>query len=289
MHVRLSVRVHHISFLHPGLDAGGATLTTNRGKSKTWLPTKNDTPAGAPGPMAFGPRRGSWKNPTKNKAFRRGSSADDTKHPGNYMKEETVTAAMDAAEVSEIISSEAYRLSRDGIIQQHYALMRQQQPVMGVTSPRAADLSETARYYKECANRPKGYRRIVVSSMIPMENDKIPSPPVKKSNVFSKKMVDGAGFDKASSMPEEEEDTFDNVEYRYVGPPNVSFVCLNSFCFVLIVTYRSFCSLNLNLETDRAGLLRTSTPKWRCILRSLSTRSSLQCSQTFHCIRTEQS
>ena len=105
--------------------------------------------------------------------------------------------AKDAAEISEIISSEAFRLSRDGIIQHHFALnyaSQQQKPANNQrasspsrfstpprstrlggkpnqqTSPKsnphssmlssysAANPEEAARYYKECAARPKGYR-----------------------------------------------------------------------------------------------------------------------------------
>lgn len=44
-----------------------------------------------------------------------------------------------------------------------------------------ADPEGAARYYKECAKRPKGYRRLVVSSL-PQRNDvSIPSPPKNKS------------------------------------------------------------------------------------------------------------
>jgi len=229
MHVRLSVRIHHVSFLHPGLDAGGSTLTTNRGKKKTFLPKKNDTPAGAPGPMAFGQRRGSWKNPTKSKGSNKknGNGDHDSMHP-RYV-EETPTRAADTAEVTEIISSEAFRLSRDGIIQQHYALMQQDAPAPGgVISPReamrAADMAETARYYKECAKRPKGYRRLVVSSMIPTEDENIPSPPIQRQNsqVSLLSKFDDKGFDRASSKLDNEEtdDSFNHVEYRYIGPPN---------------------------------------------------------------------
>lgn len=233
MHVRLSVRIHHVSFLHPGLDAGGSTLTTNRGKKKTFLPKKNDTPAGAPGPMAFGQRRGSWKNPTKSKNSNKKNGNGDL-HP--RYAEETSTRAADTAEVTEIISSEAFRLSRDGVIQQHYALMQYDAPASatpgGVTSPRealrAADMAETARYYKECAKRPKGYRRLVVSSMIPTEDENIPSPPIQKQNsqVSLLSKFDDKGFDRAASKldNEENDDSFDHVEYRYIGPPNVSFV-----------------------------------------------------------------
>lgn len=232
MHVRLSVRIHHISFLHPGLDAGGSTLSTNRGKKKSFLPKKNDTPAGAPGPMAFGQRRGSWKNPSKNKVSKRNSSVDDSKHPNGYMEEKTASPnAMDAAELSEIISSETFRLSRDGVIQQHYALTtqhQQQQPAHGgVASPRAADMTEAARYYKECASRPKGYRRLVVSSMIPSQDNKIPNPPMKRQSSLGMLVSKSSkGFD--HGRPEkvakqvEAGDSFNDVEYRYVGPPNVS-------------------------------------------------------------------
>ena len=247
MHVRLSVRIHHISFLHPGLDPGGATLTTNRGRKKIRLKKKDELVGVTPGPLAFGSRRGSWKNPNKgsssgNKSKKSGNNYDN--HYDNAVELEK-NGSDNAAEVSEIISSEAFRLSRDGIIQQHYALTRgsseEKTPSSsspsngGVMSPRAADMAETVRYYKECAQRPKGYRRLVVSSMIPLEDDKIPPPPptVKSDSMWSGKSSrglnhGGGAFEKYVLKPEEK-DLFDDVEYRHVGPPNVSNIiyCLN--------------------------------------------------------------
>ena len=262
MHVRLSVRIHHISFLHPGLDPGGATLTTNRGKRKK-LFKKNDGPAGAPGPMAFGQRRGSWKNPNKSKT-RRSSGYDDSRH--NYeVEEESEKKGSDAAEISEIISSEAFRLSRDGIIQQHYALTRGlEEPSSGdgAMSPRAADMAETVRYYKECAKRPKGYRRLVVSSMIPTEDNKIPRPPVKRDSMLtgmSSWGLDSGAIEKDASKPDEE-DLFDNVEYRYIGPPNVSTLLFQPFAYFVAFFLHS------NIwQTDRTSLLPAS-PTTRCSL-----------------------
>jgi hypothetical protein len=206
-------------------------LATNRGKKKTFLSKKSDASAGATGPMAFGQRRGTWKNPTKSKLSRMGSS--DSSHPNVYTDEESsATNALDAAELCEIISSESFRLSRDGIIQQHYTLMQQKSAAPGgVASPRGSDINETVRYYKECASRPKGYRRLVVSSMIPSQNSKIPPPPVKtQSTVFSKSSKGlGDVLDQAPSKKDGDDDSFDKVEYRYIGPPNVSSA---SFVFI---------------------------------------------------------
>lgn len=177
----------------------------------------------ATGPMAFGKRKGSWKNPSKSKMMKKNSKIDDSKHHEGYMDEDPVASAAYAAEVTDIISSETFRLSRDGIIQQHYALTntaQQQVSSSGVTCIKGSELSETARYYKECAARPKGYRRVIVSSMIPLDDDNIPPPPVKSQNRLL--------CTKSTTPDDEKGDPFDHVEYRHIGPPNVS--RRSSFC-----------------------------------------------------------
>ena len=230
-------------------------MATNRGRSKKWnipLPTISDhgpasTP-GTPGPLAFGQRRGSWKNPAKSSVFKRSGSNDlhaQSSHGNLYDQDES--PVLDAAEINEIIAAEAFRLSRDGIIQQHLALtnvlqeqqqQQQQQQRQKMASPRVD--TETARYYQECARRPKGYRRLVVSSAMTAGDDKIPPPPVKTRASFwnhrSRVASRGAGRQGGVMSPprrsdDEEMDSFDRVEYRYIGPPNASDVlCFTSIC-----------------------------------------------------------
>lgn len=239
MHVRVSVRVHHVSFLHPGLDSGSrATIrdTSTKGRFRFGKKSKlrNNKDHGPPGLLKFGKKSGSWKNTNVDRQNLK--EAAEKIVPWNRSHEEIST---DPTDVAEIVSAEAFRLSRDGIIQQHYALehavpkksSKEQDrhpssprrkspgrfsvphspmrlggaasPVPGSsnsnpvnastdavhTNPYSAMLSpETladpegaARYYKECAARPKGYRRLVVSSL-PQRNDvSIPSPPNNKS------------------------------------------------------------------------------------------------------------
>ena len=165
--------------------------------------------------------------------------------------------ANEASEIAEIVSAEAFRLSRDGIIQHHYALNRaapqeqqrreQQQsssrtaasngtkgprgskpfssaPGMhpatkrrlasdsnsiqynpqypSMLSPRsAADPEEARRYYKECAARPKGYRRLVVSSAVLTHDVAIPPPPPQKvvPTLYGGSARSNVGFDSGGS------------------------------------------------------------------------------------------
>eukprot|EP00581_Thalassiosira_minuscula_P002708 CAMPEP_0183746554 /NCGR_PEP_ID=MMETSP0737-20130205/66816_1 /TAXON_ID=385413 /ORGANISM="Thalassiosira miniscula, Strain CCMP1093" /LENGTH=536 /DNA_ID=CAMNT_0025982253 /DNA_START=483 /DNA_END=2091 /DNA_ORIENTATION=- len=212
LHVRVSVRVHHVAFLHPGLD-NGSRATISDGASRRWKKNKNATP---PGLLQFGKQKGDWKNPLtpKSKPFSRGDS--DLSNTAKLRKKLECEDGMDASEISEIISAEAFRLSRDGIIQHHYALNRTASPqqsspadnqrLLPPRSPRFSLLKnsnknnattatttqsnihssilspyscenpqEAARYYKECAERPKGYRRLVVSSVTPISDVKVPS------------------------------------------------------------------------------------------------------------------
>jgi len=285
MHVRVSVRVHHVGFLHPGLDSGSAGGSAgNRGNMfegvgkgiealgnftgtyrggrvtsmSRWKKKNATTAATNPGLLRFGSKCSSWKNPrqTKLSPFSTGSgnsgglggggnpndinatNPNTNNAPKNqrtnfdsFHQEERVNP-MDVADISEIISGESFRLSRDGIIQQHYALtshfqrnniedggmnrsgllMEQsshsfrgsgvrggrrstveellpddaftviphpsdnplnfssmkQSIKTSLLSPRitktSENLADAARYYRECAERPKGYRRLVVSS-----------------------------------------------------------------------------------------------------------------------------
>jgi hypothetical protein len=166
--------------------------------------------------MAFGQKRGSWKN--TNSKSRRSSAIDEHSEHKHSLYDESPRKMTDAAEVSEIISQETFRLSRDGIIQQHYALkgaLEQKENKKG----KQVELAETARYYEECASRPKGYRRLVVSSLLNQaDEDKIPRPPVRKK--ASSIGWDVRDEEDVEEEVEEEKDSFDNVEYRYFGPPN---------------------------------------------------------------------
>ena len=330
LHVRISVRVHHVSFLHPGLDTGGRTIGD---KGQKWRFRKKKLSASdRPGLLEFGKNKGSWRNPnlakkkmhfghsnTKQKPF------DDVGRNAGRVQESRVrflnTAAedmerfrqsaetKDATEISEIISAEAFRLSRDGMIQNHNALKsaarvatvekatgamssnRRTSLKSGGTSvmmtnraakrsarrldpqseyegdlipkPNANILSpysssnpdEAAQYYNESAERPKGYRRLVVSSMKPVSDIPVPPPPVSSMGAIAntKKIArnlhnssDGnhpgaAGgstnssrhtndtawnFQSSNDLSAETEDEdkrssnlFDDVPYQYVGPP----------------------------------------------------------------------
>ena len=49
----------------------------------------------------------------------------------------------------------------------------------------SANPQEAARYYKECAARPKGYRRLVVSSAAPTSDVPIPPPPSPANHMMT--------------------------------------------------------------------------------------------------------
>ena len=330
LHVRISVRVHHVSFLHPGLDTGGRTLGD---KGQKWRFRKKKLSASdRPGLLEFGKNKGSWRNPnaakkklpfsnnsTKQKPFD-DVGRDTGKIPENRVR--FLTAAedqerfsqsvekKDATEISEIISAEAFRLSRDGMIQNHNALksaarmanverasdamsskrrislatvgtsvmmmnraakrssrrLATQSGDSGVTpKPNANILSpysssnpdEAAQYYKECAERPKGYRRLVVSSMKPVSDIPVPLPPLPTVSSMgaianTKKIArnlhgsSGSGnagaaggstnsshristnetawiFQSSNDINVETKDgnnnSFEDVPYQYVGPP----------------------------------------------------------------------
>ena len=297
MHVRVSVRVHHVSFLHPGLDSGSRATISDTKKGRLRFGKKHQKPTGPPGLLKFGKRSGSWKNPagTDSKRHQLKEAAKDG--PWNRSQKDVST---DPSDVAEIVNAEAFRLSRDGIIQQHYALTQalpkspskakkqrrksptrlsppqfplspprrgspagaadpiqydnapsttesvQSNPYSSMLSPESlADPEGAARYYKECAARPKGYRRLVVSSL-PQRNDVSVLPPPKSKSIihnlsssalpssplyldpgmgnrsFSFEMNGAAKEGQANTNKPEKKDqehNFDNVEYRYVGPP----------------------------------------------------------------------
>jgi len=300
MHVRVSVRVHHVSFLHPGLDTGSRATISDTKKGRLRFGKKHKKPPGPPGLLKFGKKSGSWKNPAGGDSMKQQIKEAAKDGPWNRSQKDIHT---DPSDVAEIVNAEAFRLSRDGIIQQHFALEQalpnnssskakeqvqgqrqksntrltvpqfpmhlgppaaaanpaQDNPVStsinecaksntysSMLSPEnLADLEGSARYYKECAARPKGYRRLVVSSL-PQRNDvSVPAPPKSKSMVHtlsssmlhpSSLYLDG-GLGKGSfsfdanaaakdgqannNTPEKKdnEHNFNNVEYRYVGPP----------------------------------------------------------------------
>mmetsp|Transcript_24238 Transcript_24238/g.48207 ORF Transcript_24238/g.48207 Transcript_24238/m.48207 type:complete len:1253 (+) Transcript_24238:231-3989(+) len=301
MHVRVSVRVHHVAFLHPGLDSGSRATISDTKKGRLRFGKKHKKPTGPPGLLKFGKKSGSWKNPGGSKHHLKDQLKDAAKD-GPWHRSQQDMSHTDPSDVAEIVNAEAFRLSRDGIIQQHYALEQalpktpskekekiqqqrqrkarfsvpqmpmhfsptaaaasanptqynrsgsatesvQNNPYSSMLSPESlADLEGAARYYKECAARPKGYRRLVVSSL-PQRNDvSIPAPPKSKSLIHnlsssalpssSLYLAPGVGgslsFETNASanegqannnMPEKKKDkehNFDNVEYRYVGPP----------------------------------------------------------------------
>ena len=249
MHVRVSVRVHHVAFLHPGLDNGSRATISDRSSGRWKFAKKNKKSASPPGLLQFGNKKGNWKNPMspKNKPF---GNKTNSKDEGVMHKLRKEFDNEDQSEISDIISAEAFRLSRDGIIQHHYLLKHaasvqppptsssssttpathrrftfegarmsvspssmypgtrfgnagsgtpQKSPIHNnnqqknnnirsnnnniMLSPYASsNPQEAARYYKECAQRPKGYRRLVVSSAIPTSDVPIPSPPTYMVN-----------------------------------------------------------------------------------------------------------
>ncbi|KAL9183525.1 hypothetical protein ACHAXT_004381 [Thalassiosira profunda] len=318
MHVRVAVRVHHVAFLHPGLDSGGRATIGDKSLKWRRFSKKKARTTSPPGLLQFGSKKGSWKNPmapknpTGNLVRKMSDELEGVGGNGNKKsmakrrKELEGEDGMDSSEIAEIISAEAFRLSRDGIIQHHYALNRalqqQQQSFDGqmsmypgsvrklgdgkspsqsgppgiphssmLSSYSAAHPEEAARYYKECAARPKGYRRLVVSSAVPTNDVPVPPPPTSplqspklsgsraqsstdlgasKSIPWGKQMpgargqpekqkqirrtstgtwsfekdgtTDSVGKDSKKDGAKDgksENNLFDNVEYRYVGPP----------------------------------------------------------------------
>jgi len=286
MHVRVSIRVHQVAFLHPGLDNGSRTTMGDRSRyliserrlassllrRADWLKSKlnNNAPLPSGALLQFGSKRGKWTNP--NARLRSNLASGDDK-----------SAKEDTSEISEIISAEAYRLSRDGIIQHHHALnhasssprssianhesaLRDRRPRRTASAPASwshpsqsnfynppslsphssTNPQKAARYYRECADRPKGYRRLVVSSA--MQTSDLPLPPPPSTHPFSshnkalsasaQHKSDDHGSDSqrritpmvtkdATSIGVTDKDTkkdvennanlFDNVEYQYVS------------------------------------------------------------------------
>jgi len=275
-----------------------------------------------PGLLQFGKKKGDWKNPmspkgkfskSKDHGSSGGININNTNNAGDNTKIRTTANlekedAADASEISEIISAEAFRLSRDGIIQHHYVLNNTARTTLtppsspAATSPTTTSSvtfassthrhpvsrklnkasakssksirgggfrgkpnssmmlstyssenpQEAARYYKECAQRPKGYRRLIVSSATPTSD--VPPPPTSttpastykkmssyaSSRAMASSKVGGGGAGRRTSestwhfessddlggVGEEKskkegrrENLFDNVEYQYIGPP----------------------------------------------------------------------
>ena len=187
----------------------------------------------------------------------------------------------DPSEVSEIVAAEAFRLSRDGVIQHHFALTRssplrqsaadskggasgskRRRPGLrrgssphkpgtwGDPQSDDVDYSSLARYYRECSQRPKGYRRLVVASSTRVSDISIPDPPTDKKADFAASLLRDSVRSKhepsegeqrrevlrkdstnstyafESIVPDledegerkdEHEDPFNNVEYQYVS------------------------------------------------------------------------
>ena len=283
MHVRVSIRVHHVSFLHPGLDNGSRSTMSDGSILDRKLRNKSKNAVPDSGMLRFGSKKGNWTNPSTTKAmsFRGGGGSGGDGHlggsittsdnaaPTKKLRSSHKSVKQDTSEVAKIISAEAFRLSRDGIIQGHYAL-NNASPQSSTTlrdsadsrlnrtqaDPMSSDLSlsskdssitrndphfpamlspyssvnpqEAARYYMECAERPKGYRRLVVSSA--MQTSDLPSPPPPSTNtslspnyVPSESALYKSKVPRTSrSQPPEPVSTnngnlFDNVEYQYVS------------------------------------------------------------------------
>ncbi|KAL7552997.1 hypothetical protein ACHAWF_016241 [Thalassiosira exigua] len=148
MHVRVSVRVHHVAFLHPGLDGGGGGRATiggggrwqragrrgGRDKRGAW-----NHRASAPGLLQFGAatkggsKKKKWTPPSPRTPttprVRFGGGGDRPgggggKKPMESDEAAAAAAAADDSDVAEIVAAEAFRLSRDGIVQHHCALAR---------------------------------------------------------------------------------------------------------------------------------------------------------------------
>ena len=252
MHVRVSVRVHHVAFLHPGLDNGGRSKI-NGGRFGKWKFTTKKNKVTPPGLLRFGSKKGDWTNPKYHPhipSFVGGSYGIDD---SEAMSGRNVTAmklwkdddlddvTKDTAKIAEIISAEAFRLSRDGIIQHHYTLNHGRR--LGAKSNKYTFYSNTqdqARHYKELAERPKGYRRLVVSSAWNACDLAVPTTPIFSShsvvstradssstmmlrnsthdNLENQSSSNSLGAAKDPSKEEKKDETmFDNVEYHYVS------------------------------------------------------------------------
>jgi hypothetical protein len=280
MHVRVSIRVHHVAFLHPGLDNGGRTKL-NGGRFGKWKFATKKHKVAPPGLLRFGSKKGDWSNPKYHPhipSFGGGSShgMDDSWGISGmsgrnlaamklWKDDEIEDITHDTTEIAEIISAEAFRLSRDGIIQHHYALNHaSSQPSvtpyshgsrrLAAKSNRHVFQSNTqdeARYYKELAERPKGYRRLVISSAWNACDMAVPpnsnfsshndvssradssSTMLRNSahNLESRASSNPLGAEKdEKDLPKEEkkdETMFDNVEYQYVS--TMSMYCCRHF------------------------------------------------------------
>ena len=348
MHVRVSIRVHHVAFLHPGLDNGSRATMGDRsryGEWSTYLPNliserrlaskllrranwlESKLNSGAPPSGAllqFGSKRGRWTNP-------------NARPRGNFASGEDKSAKEDTSEIFEIISAEAYRLSRDGIIQHHYALnhaslsprssitnhesvLRDRRPrrTRSVPHPSQSNFyhpallsphssmnpQEAARYYRECADRPKGYRRLVVSSAT--QTSDLPLPPPLSTHPYSshnkalsasaQHKSDKHGSDSqrritpmatkdATTIGVADKDTkkdgknnerlFDNVEYQYVSLPAIT---MSALCpYVAVIPENTLlCAFADRPTQNRSRLLSTPPPTRRGHVRSLPARAGVQ-------------
>jgi len=276
MHVRVSIRVHHVAFLHPGLDNGGRTKL-NGGRFGKWKFTSKKNKVTPPGLLRFGSKKGDWTNPKYHPHIPSlggsshgtddswGVSGKNLSALNVWKDDEIEDVTKDTTEIAEIISAEAFRLSRDGIIQHHFALNHafpqslDQPPSLQAIHPTSAasrtrllsgkphhhipasNTQDEARYYKECAERPKGYRRLVVSSACNAGDMTVPSYPSLSSHSvvankaessssmmlrnsapnLEKRVSDSMGAEKdekdLSKEEKKDETMFDNVEYQYVS------------------------------------------------------------------------
>ncbi len=259
-----------------------------RGKLNTNVPPS--------GMLHFGSKRGKWTNPNNPRAIKNPfgggdleSSGDNTtrdgatppKNPrsGIFVRSDNKSVRRDTSEVAEIISAEASRLSRDGIIQHHYALKhtssrssstlhdsatrnirprRIPSDPTSLSTPSFHDKNssatrsnfyhpamlspysstnpqDVARYYRECSERPKGYRRLVVSSAMQAMDLPLPPPPSTNSSSSYNRVPwksapdksDEHGSDSQPRTPvtdketnrgsKNDENLFDDVEYQYVS------------------------------------------------------------------------
>jgi hypothetical protein len=352
MHVRVSIRVHHVSFLHPGLDDGSRSTMSDRSIFDKKLRSKPSNKVPDSGMLHFGSRKGKWTNPNNPKAIKislgggggggdgdlgGGNTTSDNAAPTKKLRSGHKSVKQDASEVAKIISAEAFRLSRDGIIQSHYALNNtssqssltlrdsatrnsrsrrtqsstillsdSSRPPMDSSATRnklyhamlspysSANLQEAARYYRECAERPKGYRRLVVSSAMQTSDLPSPPPPSTDTSLSNKKVLSESvryksnkhGSDFQPRTPVADEDTnrcsmnnenlFDNVEYQYV-----SLIAAIIFCYYhwIEVVISDFFFLRLFVDwpsKNRSRLLPTHSSTRRGDVWSLSARGGVQ-------------
>ena len=122
MHLRVSARIHHVAFYHPALDADDAVPPSHSG-------------GGGGSDVSSGTGVGKVLGGMRNMVGLDGRSG-------------TEWAAEDAARLAAVVESESYRLSRDGIVEHHFARQaagsrrsRSSRKGKTVTSPTAAAAS----------------------------------------------------------------------------------------------------------------------------------------------------